>query len=108
MVPCERLKLYLPLLRCVQQLKHNGFHVDELFQKCLFEEDEKEMVLRAVRIVQPEYQLPPPPSPQTCTSSLLQDFYSKVSPRALGCPRSCFSGTCGAHQWLQGQPSAVI
>ncbi|XP_065508325.1 DNA-directed RNA polymerase, mitochondrial [Caloenas nicobarica] len=63
--------------RCVQQLKHDGFCVDELFQKCLFEEDEKEMVLRAIRIVQPEYQLPPPPSPQTCTSSLLQDFYSK-------------------------------
>ncbi|KAM6039800.1 DNA-directed RNA polymerase, mitochondrial isoform 2-T2 [Theristicus caerulescens] len=63
--------------RCVQQLKSDGFHVDELFQKCLFEEDEKEKVLRAIRIVQPNYQLPPPPKPQTCKSSLLQDFYSK-------------------------------
>ncbi|NXW07556.1 RPOM protein, partial [Fregetta grallaria] len=63
--------------RCVQQLKKNGFHVDELFQKCLFEEDEKEKVLRAIRVVQPNYQLPPPPNPQTCKSSLLQDFYSK-------------------------------
>ncbi|NXU24959.1 RPOM protein, partial [Thalassarche chlororhynchos] len=63
--------------RCVQQLKNNGFHVDDLFQKCLFEEDEKEKVLRAIRIVQPNYQLPPPPNPQTCKSSLLQDFYSK-------------------------------
>ncbi|KFV49928.1 hypothetical protein N328_07832, partial [Gavia stellata] len=63
--------------RCVQQLKNDGFHVDELFQKCLFEEDEKEKVLRAIRIVQPNYQLPPPPNPQTCKSSLLWDFYSK-------------------------------
>ncbi|NXF52406.1 RPOM protein, partial [Oceanites oceanicus] len=63
--------------RCVQQLKKSGFHVDELFQKCLFEEDEKEKVLRAIRVVQPNYQLPPPPNPQTCKSSLLQDFYSK-------------------------------
>ncbi|NWI24071.1 RPOM protein, partial [Sula dactylatra] len=63
--------------RCVQQLQNDGFHVDELFQKCLFEEDEKEKVLRAIRIVQPNYQLPPPPNPQTCKSSLLQDFYSK-------------------------------
>ncbi|NWY54308.1 RPOM protein, partial [Chionis minor] len=63
--------------RCVQKLKNDGFHVDELFQKCLFEEDEKEKVLKAIRIVQPNYQLPPPPSPQTCKSSLLQDFYSK-------------------------------
>ncbi|NXX12882.1 RPOM protein, partial [Podargus strigoides] len=61
----------------VQKLKNNGFHVDELFQKCLFEEDEKEKVLRAIRIVQPNYQLPPPPKPQTCKSSLLQDFYSE-------------------------------
>ncbi|XP_054661625.1 DNA-directed RNA polymerase, mitochondrial isoform X2 [Grus americana] len=63
--------------RCVQQLKNDGFHVDELFQKCLFEEDEKEKVLRAIRVVQPNYQLPPPPKPETCKSSLLQDFYSK-------------------------------
>ncbi|NWH48693.1 RPOM protein, partial [Fregata magnificens] len=63
--------------RCVQKLKNDGFHVDELFQKCLFEEDEKEKVLRAIRIVQPNYQLPPPPHLQTCKSSLLHDFYSK-------------------------------
>ncbi|KAM6332271.1 DNA-directed RNA polymerase, mitochondrial isoform 5-T7 [Alca torda] len=58
-------------------MKNDGFHVDELFQTCLFEEDEKEQVLRAIRTVQPNYQLPPPPNPQTCKSSLLQDFYSK-------------------------------
>ncbi|NXI38007.1 RPOM protein, partial [Galbula dea] len=63
--------------RCVQRLESDGFRVDELFQKCLFEEDEKEKVLKAIRILQPKYQLPPPPSPQTCRSSLLQDFYSK-------------------------------
>ncbi|KAM6041424.1 DNA-directed RNA polymerase, mitochondrial isoform 2-T2 [Chlamydotis macqueenii] len=63
--------------RYVQQLKNDGFHLDELFQKCLFEEDEKEKVLRAIRVVHPNYQLPPPPVPQTCKSSLLQDFYSK-------------------------------
>ncbi|XP_075300334.1 DNA-directed RNA polymerase, mitochondrial isoform X2 [Opisthocomus hoazin] len=63
--------------RCVQQLKKDGFHVDELFQQCLFEEDEKEKVLSAIRIVQPNYQLPPPPKPQTCKASLLPDFYSK-------------------------------
>uniref|UniRef100_A0A8B9FUD4 DNA-directed RNA polymerase n=1 Tax=Amazona collaria TaxID=241587 RepID=A0A8B9FUD4_9PSIT len=63
--------------RCLQQLKHDGFHVDELFQQCLFEEDEKEKVLKAIRMVHPKYQLPPAPSPQTSKSSLLQDFYSK-------------------------------
>ncbi|XP_030919155.1 DNA-directed RNA polymerase, mitochondrial isoform X4 [Geospiza fortis] len=65
------------ILRYLQQLNSSGFHVDELFQKCLFEEDEKEMVLRAIRTVQPNYQLPPPPSPRISKSSLLQDFYSR-------------------------------
>ncbi|XP_025938080.1 DNA-directed RNA polymerase, mitochondrial [Apteryx rowi] len=63
--------------RCVQRLKNDGFHVDDLFQKCLFEEDEKEKVLRAIRMIQPNYQLPPPPNPETCQSALLRDFYSR-------------------------------
>uniref|UniRef100_A0A803VEN1 DNA-directed RNA polymerase n=1 Tax=Ficedula albicollis TaxID=59894 RepID=A0A803VEN1_FICAL len=65
------------ILRYLQQLNSSGFHVDELFQKCLFEGDEKEMVLWAIRAVQPNYQLPPPPSPDISKSSLLQDFYSR-------------------------------
>nr|XP_030112445.3 DNA-directed RNA polymerase, mitochondrial isoform X1 [Taeniopygia guttata] len=65
------------ILRYLQKLNSSGFHVDELFQKCLFEEDGKEMVLWAIRTVQPNYQLPPPPSPKICKSSLLQDFYSR-------------------------------
>ncbi|KFQ46686.1 hypothetical protein N333_04446, partial [Nestor notabilis] len=75
--------------RCMQQLKQDGFHVDELFQKCLFEEDEKEKVLKAIRMVHPNYQLPPTPSPQTCSSSLLQDFYSKE--KMLPYPKLDFS-----------------
>ncbi|NXW41985.1 RPOM protein, partial [Nyctiprogne leucopyga] len=75
--------------RCVQQLKNDGFHVDELFQKCLFEDDEKEKVLKAIRIVEPNYQLPPPPNPQTCNSSLLQDFYSRE--KTVSYPKLDFS-----------------
>ncbi|XP_064030992.1 DNA-directed RNA polymerase, mitochondrial [Pogoniulus pusillus] len=63
--------------RYMQQLRKDGFHVDELFQKCLFEDDEKEKVLKVIRIVHPTYQLPPSPSPDTCKSTLLQDFYSR-------------------------------
>ncbi|NXF95808.1 RPOM protein, partial [Eubucco bourcierii] len=63
--------------RYMQQLRNDGFHVDELFQKCLFEDDEKEKVLKVIRIVEPNYQLPPPPSPEICKSTLLQDFYSR-------------------------------
>ncbi|NWS18910.1 RPOM protein, partial [Pachyramphus minor] len=75
--------------RYLEQLKSDGFHVDELFQKCLFEEDEKENVLRAITTVLPNYQLPPPPKPQTCKSSLLQDFYSKE--KVVSYPKLDFS-----------------
>ncbi|XP_030365054.1 DNA-directed RNA polymerase, mitochondrial [Strigops habroptila] len=75
--------------RFMQQLKHDGFHVDELFQKCLFEEDEKEKVLKAIRMIHPNYELPPAPSSQTCNSSLLQDFYSKE--KMLPYPKLDFS-----------------
>ncbi|NXG52762.1 RPOM protein, partial [Psilopogon haemacephalus] len=75
--------------RYVQQLRSDGFHVDELFQKCLFEDDEKEKVLQVIRIVQPNYQLPSPPSPETCKSSLLQDFYSRD--KAVPYPKLEFS-----------------
>ncbi|KAM8795105.1 DNA-directed RNA polymerase, mitochondrial [Eudromia elegans] len=74
---------------CVRRLKNAGFHVDELFQKCLFEEDEKEVVLRTIRMIQPDYELPPPPGPETCKSSLLQDFYSKK--RNMSYPKLDFS-----------------
>ncbi|XP_029821207.1 DNA-directed RNA polymerase, mitochondrial [Manacus vitellinus] len=75
--------------RYLEQLKSDGFHVDELFQKCLFEEDEKEKILRAIRTVLPNYQLPPPPKPQTCKSTLLQDFYSKE--KVVSYPKLDFS-----------------
>ncbi|NWR36462.1 RPOM protein, partial [Tachuris rubrigastra] len=75
--------------RYLEQLKSDGFHVEELFEKCLFEEDEKEKVLRAIRTVLPNYQLPPPPKPQTCKSSLLQDFYSKE--KVVSYPKLDFS-----------------
>ncbi|XP_065555980.1 DNA-directed RNA polymerase, mitochondrial isoform X1 [Lathamus discolor] len=75
--------------RCMRQLQRDGFHVDELFQKCLFEEDEKEKVLKAIRMVHANYQLPPTPSPETCKSSLLQDFYSRE--KVVAYPKLDFS-----------------
>lgn len=85
----------------MQQLKHDGFHVDELFQKCLFEGDEKETVLRAIRIVQPDYQLPPAPKPQSCKSALLSNFYSKVSRQVGG-------GDVGAGQTVPARPQGAV
>lgn len=66
--------------RCVQQLQEGGFHLDELFQGVLYKEDEREMVLKALRITRPSFQPPAPPPAESCTSPLLRDFYSKEKP----------------------------
>ncbi len=42
--------------RCLQQMEVDGLSVDDVFRQCVFKKDEREMVLRAVRLVHPEYQ----------------------------------------------------
>uniref|UniRef100_A0A8D0GPR3 Uncharacterized protein n=1 Tax=Sphenodon punctatus TaxID=8508 RepID=A0A8D0GPR3_SPHPU len=66
---------------CVNQMENNGFHLVELFQKAVYEEDEWEMVLKTIRIIMPDFQPPSPYQLESCTSPLLQDFYSKVGRR---------------------------
>ncbi|XP_038240169.1 DNA-directed RNA polymerase, mitochondrial isoform X2 [Dermochelys coriacea] len=66
--------------RCVQQLEEDGFHLDELFKGMVYEEDEREMVLKAVRIIKPNFQPLSLPHSEICTSPLLWDFYSKEKP----------------------------
>ncbi|CAM4628157.1 DNA-directed RNA polymerase, mitochondrial isoform X1 [Lepidochelys kempii] len=66
--------------RCVQQLEEDGFHLDELFKDTVYEEDEREMVLKAVRIIKPNFQPLSLPHSEICTSPLLRDFYSKEKP----------------------------
>uniref|UniRef100_A0A8C3HAX3 DNA-directed RNA polymerase n=1 Tax=Chrysemys picta bellii TaxID=8478 RepID=A0A8C3HAX3_CHRPI len=65
--------------RCVQQLEEDGFSLDELFED-VYEEDEREMVLKAVRIIKPNFHPLPQPCSEICTSPLLRDFYSKEEP----------------------------
>ncbi|KYO42610.1 DNA-directed RNA polymerase, mitochondrial [Alligator mississippiensis] len=59
------------------QLEKDGFHLDDLFQHVTYEDDGQEMVLTALRVIQPSYQLPPPPQAESYTKPMLRDFYSK-------------------------------
>lgn len=60
-------------------MEKDGLTVDDVFHQCTFQQDERDMVLKAVRIVQPDYQ--PSPNTSTVQSSpvLVQDFYAQVS-----------------------------
>ncbi|KAM3937317.1 DNA-directed RNA polymerase, mitochondrial [Leptodactylus fuscus] len=65
--------------RCLKQMKEDGMSVDELFQGPTYVEDERDMVLKAIRRVTPDFK-PPTKVQIVCTSQLVENFYSKESP----------------------------
>ncbi|XP_041061026.1 DNA-directed RNA polymerase, mitochondrial isoform X1 [Carcharodon carcharias] len=64
--------------RCLQQLKEDGFTTQDLFKTCVFRKDEREMVMKAICAVSPDFQLQPEPEVEFCQSPLVNHFYSKV------------------------------
>ncbi|XP_067824461.1 DNA-directed RNA polymerase, mitochondrial [Heptranchias perlo] len=66
--------------RCIQQLEEDGFTMQDLFRRCVFHKDEREMVMKAVCVVQPNFQHPSEPEVEVCQSPLVKHFYSKIEP----------------------------
>ncbi|KAK1805942.1 hypothetical protein P4O66_012981 [Electrophorus voltai] len=64
--------------RCLQQMKQDGLSVDDVFQQYVFRQDERAAVLRAVRVVQPNYKPRLAPEGPPCSLPLLKSFYSEV------------------------------
>ncbi|XP_056132232.1 DNA-directed RNA polymerase, mitochondrial [Lampris incognitus] len=63
--------------RCLNQMEEDGLSIDSLFSQCVFRQDERDMVLKAIRTVQPDY-LPSSSTASTvCVSPLVQDFYTQ-------------------------------
>uniref|UniRef100_A0A665WUW3 DNA-directed RNA polymerase n=1 Tax=Echeneis naucrates TaxID=173247 RepID=A0A665WUW3_ECHNA len=63
--------------RCLHQMEEDGMSLDDLFTQCLFQEDERDKVLRAVRVIHPDYQPCLKLTQSQCSPSLVQDFYKK-------------------------------
>ncbi|XP_006800467.2 DNA-directed RNA polymerase, mitochondrial [Neolamprologus brichardi] len=63
--------------RCLSQMEEDGLSVDDLFNQCVFRQDERDMLLKAIRIVKPEYQPRLNMHTSQCSSLLVQDFYSE-------------------------------
>ncbi|XP_037106422.1 DNA-directed RNA polymerase, mitochondrial [Syngnathus acus] len=63
--------------RCLTHMEKDGISVDDLFSQCVFRLDERDMVLKAIHTVQPDYQ--PTGNLTTSQSSavLVKDFYQK-------------------------------
>ncbi|XP_076009563.1 DNA-directed RNA polymerase, mitochondrial [Genypterus blacodes] len=64
------------ITRCLAEMEKDGLSADDLFSQFVFRQDERDMVLKALQIVKPDYQ-PGPNVPTTPPSSLVQDFYNK-------------------------------
>lgn len=64
-------------------MEEDGLSVDDLFNQCVFWRDERDMVLKALHVVQPDYQPNLNTTANQCTSSLVEDFYTKVLQTSL-------------------------
>uniref|UniRef100_A0A669BC71 DNA-directed RNA polymerase n=1 Tax=Oreochromis niloticus TaxID=8128 RepID=A0A669BC71_ORENI len=63
--------------RCLSQMEEDGLSVDDLFNQCVFRQDERDMLLKAIRIVKPEYQPSLNMHTSQFSSLLVQDFYTE-------------------------------
>ncbi|XP_028260251.1 DNA-directed RNA polymerase, mitochondrial [Parambassis ranga] len=63
--------------RCLSQMEADGLSVDDLFSQCVFRQDEKDMLLKAIRVVKPNYQPQIKSHTSQCYPSLVQGFYSQ-------------------------------
>ncbi|CAK6955249.1 DNA-directed RNA polymerase%2C mitochondrial [Scomber scombrus] len=63
--------------RCLTQIEEDGLSLDNLFSQCVFREDERDMVLKAIHTIQPDYQPSVNLITEECSSSLVQDYYAQ-------------------------------
>lgn len=63
--------------RCLNQMKEDGFSVDDLFSQCVFQQDERDMVLKAIQTVTPDYEPSLSLNASQCSLPLVQDYYTK-------------------------------
>uniref|UniRef100_A0A3P9NP13 DNA-directed RNA polymerase n=1 Tax=Poecilia reticulata TaxID=8081 RepID=A0A3P9NP13_POERE len=62
--------------RCLDQMKKDGLSVDDLFRECVFRQDERDMLLKAVQTVRPDYEPSLTLNMSQCSSPLVKDFYT--------------------------------
>ncbi|CAJ1060263.1 DNA-directed RNA polymerase%2C mitochondrial [Xyrichtys novacula] len=63
--------------RCLNQMMEDGLTVDDVFSKCVFHQDERDMVLKAVHLVQPDYQPNLHNTANECYPPLVIDYYTQ-------------------------------
>ncbi|TNN64107.1 DNA-directed RNA polymerase, mitochondrial [Liparis tanakae] len=67
------------IIRCLSRMEKDGLSVDDVFSRCVFRQDERDMVLKAVHVVTPEYRPRLDAGATASSSSLVHDFYTQRS-----------------------------
>ncbi|XP_077331751.1 DNA-directed RNA polymerase, mitochondrial isoform X2 [Lithobates pipiens] len=83
---------------CLSQMEEDGLSVDQLFQNLTYRVDERQMVLKAIRRVRPDF-TPPPRTEVVLDSPLVKNFY-KHSPPCY--PKMDFTMT-DLQEWFEEQ-----
>lgn len=76
--------------RCLNQMEKDGLSIDDVFNQCVFWQDERDMVLRAVHIVQPDYRPSLNANTNQSSPALVQGYYLQVSQANALCCMGCF------------------
>ncbi|XP_069550992.1 DNA-directed RNA polymerase, mitochondrial [Brachyistius frenatus] len=63
--------------RCLNQMEEDGLSVDDLFSQCVFRQDERDMLLTAIRIVKPDFEPSLNLQTRQRSSSLVHNFYTQ-------------------------------
>lgn len=84
-------------------MEEDGLSVDDLFNQCVFRQDERDMLLKAIRIVKPEYQPSLNMHTSQFSSLLVQDFYTEVLQRDL-----FYQRTYLLTSWRMGKLDALL
>lgn len=64
-------------------MEKDGLSVDDVFSQCVFRRDERDMVLRAMHTVQPDYHPSLNANTNQCSSALVHGYYMQVSPAGV-------------------------
>ncbi|KAG7513818.1 DNA-directed RNA polymerase, mitochondrial [Solea senegalensis] len=65
------------ITRCLSRMKEDGISVDDLFNQSVFRQDERDMVLKAVHTIQPDYLPGLNPNTSESYTSLVRDLYTQ-------------------------------
>ncbi|XP_071805146.1 DNA-directed RNA polymerase, mitochondrial-like [Asterias amurensis] len=75
--------------KCLDQMKVDELTVEDIFQKCTFTIDQREVILSLLEDVQPGFKAPPPLQRPQCNVGIVKELYTKGRVPHLGKQSPC-------------------